>query len=324
MLRQIPHLRLRTAKQGEIFRLRSDSLKALRQFFSSKDFTETNPPIITSSDCEGAGEVFTLTPQETHKNKSFERDDQKHFFDRPAFLTVSTQLHLEALALGLSRVYTISPAFRAEQSHTSRHLAEFWMLEAEVAFMTSLSQLTSLMEDMIKYTLNSLMEQNYHRDHWDQLLKPWKCMTYSEAIEELSAVKKTWKYPPKWGNDLSSEHEKYLCEILHKTPVFVTDYPQKIKPFYMKSSGPDTVAAVDLLVPQVGELAGGSLRKDHLDEYKTYPPELQWYLDLMKYSNAPHGGFGLGIERLIAFLEGENTNVKETIPFPRSVGSIFA
>ncbi|EPY49577.1 asparagine-tRNA ligase Slm5 [Schizosaccharomyces cryophilus OY26] len=328
-LRQYPHLRVRTAKQNDMFRLRSDTLEGLRSFLAKNDFIETNPPLLTSSDCEGAGEVFLVTPHS--KENDFagnsnvsNKDEQKSlFFGTPTFLTVSTQLHLEALALGMSRAYTITPAFRAENSHTSRHLAEFWMLEVEIAFIESLDTLTDVVEDLIKYLIQYLQEKGHYREHWNHVLKQWHRISYTEAMDALKNSSNAWHDPPEWGNDLSSEHERYLTDAYLKGPVFVTDYPASIKPFYMKPSSNNTVAAMDLLVPQVGELVGGSLRKDSITSEEV-PKGLEWYSEMLQQANTPHGGFGLGIERLLAFLEGNATNVRETIPFPRSSGSIFA
>ncbi|WBW72689.1 mitochondrial asparagine-tRNA ligase Slm5 [Schizosaccharomyces osmophilus] len=328
-LRQHPHLRVRTAKQNDLFRLRSDTLEGVRSFLAKSDFIETNPPLLTSSDCEGAGEVFLVTPHSKKKDSTnsseFSNKDEQSpsFFGTPTFLTVSTQLHLEALALGMSRVYTITPAFRAENSHTSRHLAEFWMLEVELAFIETMDALAGVVEDLIKYLVQYLKKKGYHREHWNHLMNEWHRISYTEAIDILKNSGYTWHDPPAWGNDLSSEHERYLTDVYIKGPVFVTDYPASIKPFYMKPSSNDTVAAMDLLVPQVGELVGGSLRKDSI-ALEEVPKGLEWYYEMLQQANTPHGGFGLGIERLLAFLEGNATNVRETIPFPRSSGSIFA
>ncbi|EPX75063.1 asparagine-tRNA ligase Slm5 [Schizosaccharomyces octosporus yFS286] len=328
-LRQHPHLRVRTAKQSDVFRLRSDTLEGLRSFLTKNDFIETNPPLLTSSDCEGAGEVFLVAPypkkgNSTDSSEISNVDDQNSsFFGKPTFLTVSTQLHLEALALGMARVYTITPAFRAENSHTSRHLAEFWMLEVELAFIETMDTLTGVVERLIKHLIQYLKQKGYHRDHWNHLMNEWHRISYTEAIDILKNSGKAALDPPAWGSDLSSEHERYLTDVYFRGPVFVTDYPTAIKPFYMKPSSKDTVAAMDLLVPQVGELVGGSLRKDIIAPEEV-PKGLEWYSETLQQANTPHGGFGLGIERLLAFLEGDVTNVRETIPFPRSSGSIFA
>lgn len=282
---------------------------------------------MTSNDCEGAGEAFRIAPVPDSSNKPEE------FFSRPSFLTVSSQLHLEALASAISRVYTISPCFRAERSQTNRHLAEFWMLEAEWAFTQSVDDLCAVVEGAVKEVIRSAGADAAAREDLMAVAeKPWKRMTYTEAIAELEKVSDTvsFAFTPAWGKALQSEHERWLADTLVGGPVFVTDYPATLKPFYMRlNDDGKTVACFDLLIPRVGELVGGSLREERLghlekalDAHSLSREEYGWYLDLRKFGGAPHGGFGMGFERLIGWLTGIE-NVRECIPMPRWAGRML-
>lgn len=356
-LRDHAHLRARTDTSAAILRLRDSLMKALHRFYEKHDFCYVHTPILTSSDCEGAGETFRVTssfcPSSDAPDSPSELPDAQsaEFFSKPAYLTVSSQLHLEALASSLARVYTLSPCFRAERSQTNRHLAEFWMLEAEWAWTCNTNDVCNLVEASIKDALvfgNS--EEGERRvlakgvSGYEERLrsledargpKPWARMTYTEAIVELakysaSAASKAhpFQFEPSWGRTLQSEHERWLSEVLIKGPVFVTDYPSTLKPFYMRSNDDGrTVACFDLLVPHVGELAGGSLREERLDPLRsrmtalgldTKGEEYGWYLDLRRFGPAPHGGFGLGFERLVSWVSAIE-NVRECISMPRWV-----
>jgi asparaginyl-tRNA synthetase len=315
---------------------------------------------VTSSDCEGAGETFRVTtvlptptkPSSENPNcngglPQANPDTNKpslEFFSRPAYLTVSSQLHLEAISSSVSRVFTISPCFRAERSQTGRHLAEFWMLEAEWAFVDSVGELCQVVEGAIKSALiqhsadMTILQKNLDPRRAQMLQnaageKPWTRMTYTDAMAELEKAQGSngpFQFPVGWGKPLQSEHEKWLAEQLVGGPVFVTDYPTKLKPFYMRrNTEEDTVACFDLLIPHVGELVGGSLREereDKLQQSVAYhglnAEDYGWYMDLRKYGGAPHGGFGLGFERLIAWLSGVE-NVRECIPMPRWAGRML-
>lgn len=300
------------------------------------DFTYAHTPIITSNDTEGAGETFrlapVLTPASASAASSSDAPTSYEFFSKPSYLTVSSQLHLEALAHSVSRVWTLSPCFRAERSMTSRHLAEFWMLEAEWAFTNSVDELTRVVEGALKHVLKfdspdrQLLWKDRDASHLAAAAgdAPWARMTYGDAIKALQEHGGSFKFPPAWGRALASEHERWLAEKHVGGPVFVTDYPATLKPFYMlRNADGETAACFDLLVPGVGELAGGSLREDRLDRLETAleehnlpKEEYWWYLDLRKYGGAPHGGFGLGFERMISWLAG-NDSVRESIPMPR-------
>lgn len=353
-LRTIPHLRARIPANTAALRLRSFVSANLTSYFGENEVVQVYPPIITSSDCEGAGEVFTVSTSSKDKTEDL-------FFKTPKYLTVSTQLHLEALAAALPRVWTLSPTFRAEKSDTNRHLSEFYMLEAEISFVETLDPLLEFIENMIRTLVVSLSqsrtglellslpgtEAETLKQRWESLTTPsrWKRMTYTEAIEFLQAAKAEkrtkFKFPTVWGSALQSEHEKFLAEQFNG-PVFVTDYPASIKPFYMLPSTPagvtshgPTVACFDLLLPAVGELIGGSLREHRhaelLESMKAHGlvstagdidgdrSALDWYQDLRKMGSVPHGGFGLGMERLLCYLGGME-NIREASAFPRWVG----
>jgi len=305
-----------------------------------------NTPIITGNDAEGAGEVFRLALVESchpSSNPKAEPIPPSEFFGRPAFLTVSHQLHLEALATALSRVYTLSPCFRAEPSQTGRHLAEFWMLEAEWAFpsIDSVHGVCDLTESLLRSTVRDVLENQDVNVLWKkgedsrrvtllnafQDSRTWERMTYTEAIHELGeATSVSFEYQPKWGHALQSEHEKWLAESLVGGPVFVTDYPAVLKPFYMRVNDDEkTVGCFDLLVPHVGELVGGSVREERVDFLKERMRGIegaQWYLDIRKYGGAPHVGFGMGFERLLSWISGIE-NIRECTAMPRWAGRML-
>lgn len=343
-LRTLAHLRPRTNTQGAVARVRSRLAYASHRFFQERGYVYLQSPIITGSDCEGAGEMFqvtTLNLETPPKNDQEKIDFTKDFFGQKAFLTVSGQLNGEAYASALSDIYTFGPTFRAENSHTSRHLAEFWMIEPELAF-ADLPMIATLAEEYLKSLVADILE-NCQEDlnFFNQLIEkglidrlsqvrdtPFLRLTYTQAIEILETSGKSFEYPVKWGADLQSEHERYLTEEYCKAPVILTDYPKEIKAFYMRENEDGkTVAALDVLVPRVGEIIGGSQREERYDRLKekflkhnldleTY----QWYLDLRKYGSVPHGGFGLGFERLVQFTTGVE-NIRDVIAFPRVPGS---
>jgi len=337
-LRTVAHLRPRTNIFGAITRIRNHASFAMHQYFNNNNFYWVNTPIITTSDCEGAGELFKVSTLDfMNIPKDNNKPDYSHdFFEEAAYLTVSGQLNLEAYCLALSRVYTFGPTFRAENSHTSRHLAEFWMVEPEIAF-ADLNDVTDLAEDFLKQTITTLLNEceddfaifNQHVEKGliDRLQKishsEFVRMEYTEAIEILSKAKQNFEFPVKWGLDLQSEHERYLCEKHVNGPVVVMNYPEEIKAFYMRRNDDGkTCAAMDILVPGVGELIGGSQREERLavldekmqDEHLR--KELWWYRDLRRYGTVPHAGFGLGFERFINYVTGME-NVRDVIPFPR-------
>ncbi|KAG0307211.1 hypothetical protein BGZ98_000785 [Dissophora globulifera] len=373
-LREISHLRSRAKTASAILRLRSASAWGFQKFFESQEFVQVHTPLLTSHDCEGGGEVFKIAPQtsaralEQHLRQESEQPEEttlspstisrtapapSEFFGSPVYLTVSGQLHLEIIASALSRVYTMGPVFRAEPSMTPRHLSEFWMLEAEVAFLDKLDSLLDFSEACLKETTRHLLEHcgediEFLNTWVDKSLKsrltqlveePFRRMTYTEAIEILQRSGEPFEFEPKWGQGLQSEHEKWLAGTYCKAPVFVTDYPAGLKPFYMRKNdtpatlGNDngdgqkedrtTVGCVDLLVPGIGELMGGSLReerpevlKDQLQSFGLDQDEYQWYMDLRKFGTTPHGGWGIGFERYILMVTGMD-NVRDVIPFPR-------
>ncbi|KAF4615079.1 hypothetical protein D9613_002853 [Agrocybe pediades] len=326
-LRDNVHLRARTSQISAMLRLRDTLQRRIDSWFETQGFCYVNTPIITGNDAEGAGEAFRIAQVESAHPAAAEAQTTTlpptEFFGRPAFLTVSHQLHLEALATALSRVYTLSPCFRAEKSMTGRHLAEFWMLEAEWAFPTdnSVHNVCDVTESLLKATLSGLLESEDAAVLWkdgdaqkrnliisaSDSSKPWARMSYSEAIKHLEHRHSTnpFDYTPQWGHQLQSEHERWLAESFVGGPVFVTDYPAKLKPFYMRMNDDgETVACFDLLVPNVGELIGGSVREEraHLLEEKMGDISgSEWYIDLRKYGGAPHAGFGMGFERLVVW-----------------------
>ncbi|XP_077422099.1 asparaginyl-tRNA synthetase [Vanacampus margaritifer] len=332
-IRQFPHLRGRTNAFGSLLRIRSEATSAVHSYFKENGFVHIHTPIITSNDCEGAGELFQIEPSCPQGSQD------ENFFSVPAYLTVSGQLHLEVMAGSFSRVYTFGPTFRAENSQSRRHLAEFYMVEAEVAFTRSIEDLTEVMEDMFKRTAEHVLGRCAqdvdlfhkhvtpgHRDAVETMLKErFHVMTYSEAIKILQRSSRTFIFPTNWGCDLQTEHEKYLVQHCGSRPVFVTDYPYRLKPFYARDNRDHpqhTAAAVDLLVPGVGELCGGSLREERLDLLSARLEEVgledtySWYLDLRRFGSTPHGGFGMGFERFLQCILGVD-NIKDVIPFPR-------
>lgn len=339
-LRSLSHLRPRTNAFGAIARIRSELNFALHRFFREQGFIQVHTPIITTSDCEGAGEMFTVTALPAGKIQGAE-SFQNDFFGRRAGLTVSGQLQAEIFALSHSRVYTFGPTFRAENSNTSRHLAEFWMLEPEMAFcdLTCDMELAEAMvKDLVSTVLTNCADELdlFERFVSKGLLRkleavqtqPFARMTYSEAIMALEQSGRQFDFPVQWGTDLQAEHERFLCEELAKRPLIVTDYPKNIKPFYMRLNDDDkTVAAMDILVPGIGELIGGSQREERLDlltgrmeEAGLNLQEYDWYIDLRRFGSVPHAGFGLGFERLVQFVTGMS-NIRDVIPFPRTPGS---
>ena len=345
-LRTIAHLRPRSNTFQAVFRVRSLASFALHQFFQERGFVYVNTPIITGSDCEGAGEMFRLTtldPADIPHTDDGNVDYSQDFFGREANLTVSGQLNAETYATAFRSVYTFGPTFRAENSNTPRHAAEFWMLEPEICF-ADLADVLQLEEDMLKYVVRYLLdhaaeELQFFNSFVDKTLldrlhaiveKDFVRCPYTDAIKILQESGQDFDYKPSWGADLQTEHERYLTEIaFNGSPVFVTDYPKEIKSFYMRLNDDNkTVAAADLLVPGVGELCGGSQREERLDVLQARIRELgmreedySWYLDLRRYGTVRHGGFGLGFERLIMYVTGM-TNIRDVIPFPRTVNNL--
>ncbi|EMB20612.1 asparaginyl-tRNA synthetase [Treponema denticola OTK] len=348
-LRDIAHLRARTNTFGAVARMRSQMAYAIHTFFQERGFQYVHTPIITGSDCEGAGEMFHVTTfdiEETVKKAlkekkdpdSFKIDYSQDFFGKQANLTVSGQLEGETYATALSRIYTFGPTFRAENSNTSRHLAEFWMVEPEMSFFT-IKENMELAEDFIVYLLKWALEKcREDLEFFDSRIKkgliemlknvvntPFTRLTYTEAIAELEKHIDRFEFKPYWGCDLQSEHERFLTEEVYKGPVIVTNYPKEIKSFYMKlNEDGKTVRAMDVLVPGLGEIIGGSEREENLDILQGRIKELGlreedywWYLDLRRYGTVPHSGFGLGFERLLLYVTGMG-NIRDVIPFPRA------
>lgn len=346
-LRTIAHLRPRSNTFSAVFRVRSLAAFAIHKFFNEKGFVYVHTPIITGSDAEGAGEMFHVTTQDL-KNPSKDKDGKidytKDFFGKETNLTVSGQLEAETFALAFNKVYTFGPTFRAENSNTKRHAAEFWMIEPEIAF-ASLKEDAELAEEMIKYIIkyvldNAPEEMTFFNKFIDTglmerlqnvLNSSFQKITYTEAIkllEKVVADGEKFEYPVGWGKELQTEHEKYLTEKIFNKPVFVTDYPKDFKAFYMRQNDDGkTVAAMDLLVPGIGEIIGGSQREERYDKLVARIKEMglkesdySWYLDLRKFGGAPHAGFGLGFERMIMYLTGME-NIRDVIPFPRTPGN---
>ena len=343
-LREIAHLRPRSNLFGSVFRVRSRLAYAIHTFFQEHGFVYIHTPIITGSDCEGAGELFRVTSidsKDPPRTSSGEIDYAKDFFGRATYLTVSGQLEAEAFALALSKVYTFGPTFRAENSNTSRHANEFWMIEPEMAF-TDLNGDMDLAEEIVKYLIRDI------RDHCPQELelfarfvdkellerldfvvnRPFQRITYTEAIDLLKNSGEKFEFPVEYGLNLQSEHERWLTEKHFKCPVTVFNYPKEIKPFYMRlNDDGKTVTAMDLLVPGIGEIVGGSQREERLDvleanmrRHQMNPSDYRWYLDLRRYGTVPHAGFGLGFERMLMFVTGVS-NIRDVIPFARTPGS---
>ncbi len=342
-LRTISHLRPRTNTYSAVFRIRSLAAFAIHKFFNERDFVYTHTPIITASDCEGAGEMFKVTTLDLENIPvaNGEIDYTQDFFGKSANLTVSGQLNAETYAMSFRNVYTFGPTFRAENSNTTRHAAEFWMIEPEIAF-ADLKDDMELAEDMLKFVIkyvleNAPEEMEFLNKFVDNGLierltfvanSDFGRVTYTEAIEILKKNNKNFDYPVEWGSDLQTEHERYLTEEVFKKPVFVTDYPKEIKAFYMRlNDDGKTVAAMDCLVPGIGEIIGGSQREERIEVLTARMKELGldekdywWYLDLRKYGGTHHAGFGLGFERAIMYLTGMS-NIRDVLPFPRTVGN---
>ncbi len=343
-LREIAHLRPRSNLFGAVFRVRSRLAFAVHQFFQSRGFCYVHTPIVTASDCEGAGELFrvsTLDPKNPPKTEDGAIDYQQDFFARPTYLTVSGQLEAEIFACALSNVYTFGPTFRAENSNTSRHAAEFWMIEPEMAFC-DLSGDMALAEDFVKHLIRDAKEHcaadlEFFSKFVDKELlarldfvleRPFQRCSYTEAIEIIEQSGRTWEHPVKWGDNMQSEHERFLAEEHFKCPVTVYNYPRSLKPFYMRvNEDGQTVAAMDLLVPGIGEIIGGSQREERLDvlkqnmaQHRLSEKDYWWYLDLRRYGSVPHAGFGLGFERMLMFVTGVG-NIRDVIPFARTPGT---
>jgi asparaginyl-tRNA synthetase len=336
-LRENAHLRSRTNTFLAVFKVRSVLANEIHNFFTNRNFTYVHTPIITSSDCEGAGEMFRVTALPTT-----ETDFSKDFFGKQANLTVSGQLVAECMAMAFGNVYTFGPTFRAENSNTTRHAAEFWMIEPEMAFADLVSDM-NLAENMLKTVIKNVIEKcslemQFFNEFYDKdLLKrlnnviesDFVRITYTEAVQILKKHNDVFDYKVEWGVDLQTEHERYLTEVIYKKPVFVTDYPKDIKAFYMKQNEDNkTVAAVDLLVPGIGEIIGGSQREEDLVKLENRMSEMglnkedySWYLDTRRYGTCKHAGFGLGFERLIMYITGIS-NIRDVIPFPRTTGSL--
>ena len=343
-LRTIAHLRPRSNTFSAVFRVRSLAAYAIHKFFQERDFVYVHTPIITGSDCEGAGEMFRVTTLDMSNPPRDEKgniDYSKDFFGKDTKLTVSGQLSGETYALAFRNIYTFGPTFRAENSNTARHAAEFWMIEPEIAF-ADLKDDMNLAEDMVKYIINYVMENapeemEFFNKFIDKELlgrlnnvvnSDFARITYTEAIDILLKSGEEFQYPVKWGIDLQTEHERYITEKVYKKPVFVTDYPKEIKAFYMRANDDGkTVAASDLLVPGIGEIIGGSQREERFDvleqkikDFGLNREDYWWYLELRKYGETKHAGFGLGFERMIMYLTGMS-NIRDVIPYPRTTGS---
>jgi asparaginyl-tRNA synthetase len=342
-LRTIAHLRPRTNTFGAVARVRNCVSRSIHNFFQQEGFFYIHTPIITSSDCEGAGEMFRVTTLNLAKLPKFEDqvDFSQDFFARPSYLTVSGQLNAEIFACSLGKVYTFGPTFRAENSNTSRHLAEFWMIEPEMAFF-ELADNMDLAERFLKRIFADVLREQpddmrFFQERIDDSViatlenvieSEFLRLSYTEAIEILEGADEKFQFPIRWGSDLQSEHERYLTERKFQRPVILYDYPRSIKPFYMRVNDDQrTVRAMDVLVPRVGEIIGGSQREERLDvlearmrEQHLKPDDYWWYLELRKYGTVPHSGFGLGLERLMLFITGM-ANIRDVIPFPRTPGN---
>lgn len=344
-LRGLGHLRSRTNTLGAVFRVRNACANAIHEFFQSRDFLWIHSPILTASDCEGAGEMFTVTSMNLDKlpkGADGKVDYGQDFFGKPTYLTVSGQLEAEIMAMAFSNVYTFGPTFRAENSNTSRHLAEFWMMEPEMAFC-DLEGNMDLAEEFLKFVFKRVLEDcPDDMEFFNQRIEKtvletadniinneFERITYTDAIKLLEKCDKKFEYPVSWGLDMQSEHERYLAEECFKKPVIVTDYPTEIKAFYMRlNDGGKTVAAMDVLAPRIGEIIGGAQREERLDVLETRiaaaglpKDDYWWYLDLRRYGTVPHAGFGLGFERLVQFMTGM-ANIRDVIPFPRTPDNV--
>ena len=340
-LRTQAHLRTRTNTFGAVMRVRSAVCGAIHEFFQSRGFLYVNTPIITASDCEGAGEMFRVTALDADnlpRTPAGEVDFDRDFFGRATYLTVSGQLEAETYACSLDKVYTFGPTFRAENSNTPRHLAECWMIEPEMAFCDLVGD-ADLAEEFLKFLFSAVLERcpedmEFFNKWIDKTVvdtlgriaeSSFERITYTEAVSLLEKSGRQWEYPAAWGDDLKTEHERYLTEETFKKPVIITDYPSSIKPFYMRvNDGGKTVAAMDVLVPNIGEIIGGSQREERLDVLEARMDEAGmnrddywWYTDLRRYGTVPHAGFGLGLERTIQFVTGM-ANIRDVIPYPRT------
>lgn len=343
-LRDVAHLRPRTNTFSAMLRVRNTMAQAVHQYFSQQGYFWLHTPIITASDCEGAGDLFrvsTLDMMNLPKDDKGNIDYSKDFFGKEAYLTVSGQLNAETYACALSKVYTFGPTFRAENSHTQRHLAEFWMIEPEVAF-ADLNDAAQLAEDFLKFVVKQVLENNlddmkFFNSFVDKTAiqrletlcdDTFERVNYADALEILKKSGKNFEYDVEWGLDLQTEHERYLTEQHFKKPIVVMNYPEEIKPFYMRlNDDGKTVAAMDVLVPGIGEIMGGAQREERLDyllkrmeQHNLDPAEYKWYTDLRRYGTVPHAGFGAGFERLVSYVTGLS-NVRDVIPFPRTPGS---
>lgn len=340
-LREIAHLRVRGNTFGAVFRVRSEAAFAIHKFFNERSFKYINTPIITASDAEGAGAMFHVSTFDPFSTATTRPTPDQDFFGKPSFLTVSGQLEAETMALGLTNVYTFGPTFRAENSSTSRHLAEFWMVEPEQAFCDlegNMNLAEEFLKDVIAHLLNTCEEDLafFNQRIEPELLNtlthvvnsPFERMTYTEAIKILETSGESFEYPVFWGADLQSEHERWLTETKVGRPVILTDYPKDIKAFYMRQNDDGkTVRAMDVLAPRIGEIIGGSQREERLDRLEARIHEMGlpieaywWYLDLRRYGSAPHAGFGLGFERLLMYVTGMK-NIRDVIPYHRTPGS---
>ncbi len=341
-LREIAYLRPRTNTFNAVFRIRSEAAVAIHKFFNDRGFVYVHTPIITGSDCEGAGAMFQVTTLDLNKvAEAGKVDYSKDFFEKPASLTVSGQLNGETYAMAFGNIYTFGPTFRAERSNTARHAAEFWMIEPEMAF-ADLADDMDCAEAMVKYVIGYVMttcadelaflNQFVDKGLLDRLKNvvenDFVRLPYTKAIELLEPVKDKFEFPVYWGCDLQSEHERYITEVIYKKPVFLTDYPRDIKAFYMRlNDDGKTVAAADLLVPGIGELIGGSQREERIDvlldsmkKFGLKEEDYWWYLNLRRYGGTKHAGFGLGFERMVMYLTGIS-NIRDVLPFPRTVSS---
>ncbi len=343
-LRDIAHLRSRSNTFGAVFRVRNAVSYAIHRFFQERGFIYVHTPVITASDCEGAGAMFgvtTLDMQNVPRTEGGAIDFSQDFFGKPAYLTVSGQLEAEIFALAFSNVYTFGPTFRAENSNTPRHLAEFWMVEPEMAFCDLAGDMR-LAEDFLKYVIRYVLDTCLADiEFFTKRIDPtvlgtlehvasvdFEHVTYTEAVEILRRADRTWEFPVEWGCDLQAEHERFLTEETFKRPVIVTDYPKQIKAFYMRANDDGkTVRAMDVLAPRIGEIIGGSQREERHDVLQARIVEqgldlepYWWYLDLRRFGSVPHAGFGLGVERILMYLTGMK-NIRDVIPFPRTPGS---
>lgn len=340
-LREYPHLRLRTNTFNAVFRVRNVLAMAVHEYFQSNNYLYANTPIITASDCEGAGELFrvtTLDIDDFSQNQYNSDIDSTDFFGKKVGLTVTGQMEAEAMACAFGKVYTFGPTFRAENSNTKRHAAEFWQIEPEIAF-ADLNDIINIATDVIKYVLKKVLikcpdeikflTRFYDKNLFDRLVNvienDFAILDYTDAIKLLQKSGVTFEYPVYWGCDLKSEHERYITDVIYKKPVFITNYPKELKAFYMKTN-PDgkTVASTDLLVPGIGEIIGASQREDNfelldkrIEELNMTKEDYLWYLDLRKYGSVPHSGFGIGFERLVMYATGMD-NIRDAIPFPRT------